>query len=171
MQVQTHPVPTPAAHSSVSVNFSLSQASATSLSTASPPTTMASEPKAPEIQIQAESGLLAAISPSRFYQPLPKPTENKARKTISYETRCPFSRATRVILAVDLNKGELPFRKNYCRVHVDGMEEGKTYRLMQGKNVPHINRMTLDVVGRSLTDFKSSYHFISAIADAMEGKF
>jgi hypothetical protein len=132
---------------------------------------MASQPTAPEIQIQAESGLLATIPPSCFYQPLPKLTENKARKILSYETRCPFSRATRVILAVDLNKGEFPFLKNSCRVHVHGMEEGKTYRFMQGKNVPRIYRMRLDVVGRSLTDFQSSHHFISAIADAMEGKF
>jgi hypothetical protein len=32
-------------------------------------------------------------------------------------------------------------------------------------------RMTLDVVGRNLTEFQSSRQFISAIADAMEGKF
>jgi hypothetical protein len=31
-------------------------------------------------------------------------------------------------------------------------------------------RMTLDVVGRSLTSFNSSREFVSAIADAMEGK-
>ncbi|KAF8193732.1 hypothetical protein BJ912DRAFT_229783 [Pholiota molesta] len=48
------------------------------------------------------------------------------------------------------------------------MEEGKTYPFMQGENGPRIYRMTLDVVGRSLTDFQSSYQFISAIADAME---
>jgi hypothetical protein len=132
---------------------------------------MASEPKAPEIETTAETGFLAAISPTCFYQLLPKPTENKSRKNLHYETRCPFSRATRVILAVDLNKGELPFLKNYCKANINSVEEGKTYPFMQGENAPRIYRMTLDVVGRSLTNFQSSYHFISAIADAMEGKF
>jgi hypothetical protein len=117
---------------------------------------MASKPKAPEIQTQAEMGLLAAIPPICFYQPLPKPTENKS---------------TRIILAVDLNIRELPFFKSYCSANVNSVEAGKNYPFIPGENAPRIYRMTLDVVGRSLTDFQSSYHFISAIADAMEGKF
>ncbi|KAF8176473.1 hypothetical protein BJ912DRAFT_699372 [Pholiota molesta] len=126
-----------------------------------------------------------------------------------YETRSPFSRATRAMLAFDLTTQKLVFLKDYWRAHVDGMEkEGEIYRILQEKNVPHIApfgmgndvrgqetqteklsnrspplefvfptrnqiclrhyRMTLEVVGRGLTQFESSHQFISAIADAME---
>ncbi|KAF8193751.1 hypothetical protein BJ912DRAFT_230456 [Pholiota molesta] len=126
-----------------------------------------------------------------------------------YETRSPFSRATRAMLAFDLTEKRLVFLKDYWRANVDRMEkEGEIYRILQAKNVPHIApfgmgndvrnqetqtqewrnqrprltwlfrtsrqiclrhyRMTLDVVGRNLTEFHSSRQLVSAIADAME---
>ena len=124
-----------------------------------------------------------------------------------YTARSPFGRATRPMLAFNMETREIVFLKDYWRADVDGMEkEGEIYALLESKNVPNIApfgkgndvgnhttithtlrneewacwsremvllrqyRMSLDVVARHLVLFKSSKEFVSAIADAMEGK-
>jgi hypothetical protein len=124
-----------------------------------------------------------------------------------YTARSPFGRATRPMLAFNMEMREIDFLKDYWRADVDGMEkEGKIYTLLEAKGVPNIApfgkgnnvrhhttlmhtmrneewacssramvllsqyRMSLDVVARLLTLFKSSQEFVSAIADAMTGK-
>jgi hypothetical protein len=120
-----------------------------------------------------------------------------------YTARSPFGRATRPILAFNMETNENVFLKDYWRVGVDGMEkEGEIYALLESKGVPNIApfgkgndvrhhttlthtlrnenwacwskvmeyRMSLNVVARLLTSFKSSREFVSAIANAMMGK-
>jgi Fungal protein kinase len=124
-----------------------------------------------------------------------------------YTARSPFGRATRPMLAFNMETREIVFLKDYWRADVDGMEkEGDIYALLESKSVPNIApfgkgndvrdhttlthtlrneewacqsrvmvllsqyRMSLDVVARHLVSFKSSKEFVSAIADAMEGK-
>ena len=124
-----------------------------------------------------------------------------------YTARSPFGRATRPMLAFDMEKGTIVFLKDYWRADVNGMEkEGEIYAILESKDVPNIPpfgkgndvrdhttltqtlrgeewacwskdmvplrhyRMSLDVVARHLTSFRSSHEFVSAIADAMEGK-
>ncbi|KIM73233.1 hypothetical protein PILCRDRAFT_829310, partial [Piloderma croceum F 1598] len=124
-----------------------------------------------------------------------------------YTARSPFGRATRPMLAFNMETREIVFLKDYWRADVDGMEkEGEIYALLEAKGVPNIApfgkgndirhhktlthtlrnekwacwskamvllsqyRMSLDVVARLLTSFKSSREFVSAIADAMTGK-
>jgi len=123
-----------------------------------------------------------------------------------YTASSPFGRATRPMLAFDMEMREINFLKDYWRVDVDGMEkEGEIYALLESNGVPNIApfgkgndvrdhttltltlrnekwaccsremvllrqyRMSLDIVARLLTSFNSS-EFVSAIADAMEGK-
>ena len=124
-----------------------------------------------------------------------------------YTARSPFGRATRPMLAFNMETGEVVFLKDYWRADVDGMEkEGEIYALLESKRVPNIPpfgkgndvrhrttlthtlrnekwacwsrdmvllrqyRMSLNVIARHLTSFNSSREFVSAIADAMEGK-
>ena len=124
-----------------------------------------------------------------------------------YTARSPFGRATRPMLAFNMETKEIVFLKDYWRADIDGMEkEGEIYALLESKGVPNIApfgkgndvrhhttlthtlknekwacwsgdmvplgqyRMSLDVVARLLTSFKSSREFVSAIADAMTGK-
>jgi hypothetical protein len=124
-----------------------------------------------------------------------------------YTARSPFGRATRPMLAFNMETGEVVFLKDYWRADVDGMEkEGEIYRILESSRVPNIApfgkgndvrdhmtlthtlrnekwacwlrdmvllrqyRMSLNVVARHLTSFNSSREFVSAIADAMEGK-
>ena len=124
-----------------------------------------------------------------------------------YTARSPFGRATRPMLAFNMETGEVVFLKDYWRADVDGMEkEGEIYRILESNRVPNIApfgkgndvrdhmtlthtlrnekwacwsrdmvllrqyRMSLNVVARHLTSFNSSREFVSAIADAMEGK-
>jgi hypothetical protein len=124
-----------------------------------------------------------------------------------YTARSPFGRATRPMLAFDVEAGEIVFLKDYWRADVDGMKkEGEIYERLESNRVPNIApfgkgndvrdhatlthtlrnekwacrsrkmvllvqyRMTLNVVGRHLASFKSSWEFVSAIADAMAGK-
>jgi len=124
-----------------------------------------------------------------------------------YTARSPFGRATRPMLAFDVEAGEIVFLKDYWRADVDGMKkEGEIYERLESNRVPNIApfgkgnnvhdhatlthtlrnekwacrsremvplrhyRMSLDVVARPLTSFSSSWEFVSAIADAMEGK-
>jgi len=124
-----------------------------------------------------------------------------------YTARSPFGRATRPMLAFNMETREIVFLKDYWRANVDGMEkEGDIYALLESKRVPNIApfgkrndvrdhttlthtlrneewaccsrvmvplsqyRMSLDVVARHLVLFKSSKEFVSATADAMEGK-
>jgi Fungal protein kinase len=123
-----------------------------------------------------------------------------------YTARSPFGRATRPMLAFNMETREIVFLKDYWRADVDGVEkEGEIYALLEAKGVPNIApfgkgndvrhhktlthtlrnetwacwsrvmvllsqyRMSLDVVARLLTSFKSSREFVSAIADAMTG--
>ena len=128
----------------------------------------------------------------------------------NYTARSPFGRATRPMLAFDMETREIVFLKDYWRAAVDGMEkEGDIYALLESNCVPNIApfgkgndvrdhttlthtlssensekwacwsrdmvvlrhyRMSLDVVARPLTSFFSSREFVSAIADAMQGK-
>jgi len=124
-----------------------------------------------------------------------------------YTARSPFGRATRPMLAFDMETREIVFLKDYWRADVDGMEkEGEIYALLESNRVPNIApfgkgndvrdhttlthtlrdekwacwsrdmvvlrhyRMSLNVVARPLTSFCSSWEFVSAIADAMQGK-
>jgi hypothetical protein len=124
-----------------------------------------------------------------------------------YTPHLPFGRATRPMLAFNMETKEIIFLKDYWRADVDSMEkEGEIYALLEAKGVPNIApfgkgnnvrhhttlmptlrnekwacwsramvplsqyRMSLDIVARLLTSFKSSREFISAIADAMTGK-
>jgi hypothetical protein len=124
-----------------------------------------------------------------------------------YTARSPSGRATRPMLAFNMETRGIVFLKDYWRANVDGMEkEGEIYAIQESKGVPNIApfgkgndvrhhttlthtlrnkkwacwsrimvllsqyRMSLDVVARLLTSFKSSREFVSAIADAMTGK-
>jgi hypothetical protein len=124
-----------------------------------------------------------------------------------YTARSPFGRATRPMLAFNMETKEIVFMKDYWRADVDGMKkEGEIYALLESKAVPNIApfgkgndvrhhttlthtlrnenwacwsrdmvplsqyRMSLDVIARLLTSFKSSREFVSAITDAMTGK-
>ena len=124
-----------------------------------------------------------------------------------YTARSPFGRATRPMMAFDMESREIVFLKDYWRADVDGMKkEGKIYALLESNNVPNIApfgkgndvrdhttlthtfrdekwacwsrdmvllrhyRMSLDVVAQPLITFSSSWEFVGAIADAMEGK-
>jgi hypothetical protein len=124
-----------------------------------------------------------------------------------YEAGSPFGRATRPMLAFDMETRKIVFLKDYWRIDADGMDkEGEIYALLESNGVPNIApfgkgndirdhttvthtlrdeewacwsedmvvlrhyRMSLDIVARPLTSFRSSKGFVSAIADAMEGK-
>jgi len=122
-----------------------------------------------------------------------------------HKTCSPFGRATRPMVACDMD-GNSVFIKDYWRTVMPGMEkEGEIYKILEQHKVPHIApfgvgndlrdyttvthtlrsedwacwtsemvqlrlyRMSMNVVGRSLTNFKSSREYVMAIADAMEG--
>jgi Fungal protein kinase len=56
-----------------------------------------------------------------------------------YTTRSPFGRATRAMLAFDMEGGTIVFLKDYWRPDVDGMQkEGEIYVLLESKGVPNI---------------------------------
>ena len=117
-----------------------------------------------------------------------------------YTARSPFGRATRPILAFNMETREIVFLKYYWRADVDDMKkEGEIYALLESKVVPNIApfgkgndvrrhttltqtlrnekwacwsrimvllsqyRMSLEVVARLLTSFKSSREFMSAL--------
>jgi hypothetical protein len=56
-----------------------------------------------------------------------------------YTSRSPFGRATRPMLAFNMETKETVFLKDYWRADVDGMEkEGDIYALLESKGVPNI---------------------------------
>ena len=56
-----------------------------------------------------------------------------------YTARSPFGRATRPMLAFNMETKEIVFLKDYWRADVDGMEkEGEIYALLEAKYVPNI---------------------------------
>ena len=56
-----------------------------------------------------------------------------------YTARSPFGRATRPMLALDLEAGEIVFLKDYWRADVDGMKkEGEIYAQLESNRVPNI---------------------------------
>jgi hypothetical protein len=56
-----------------------------------------------------------------------------------YMARSPFRRATRPMLAFDMETREIVFLKDYWRADVDGMEkEGEIYTLLESNRVPNI---------------------------------
>lgn len=56
-----------------------------------------------------------------------------------YTSRSPFGRATRPMLAFDMETKELVFLKDYWRTDVDGIEkEGDIYAILEQHEVPHI---------------------------------
>ena len=56
-----------------------------------------------------------------------------------YMARSPFGRATRPMLAFDMETREIVFLKDYWRADVDGMEkEGDIYALLESNRVPNI---------------------------------
>jgi hypothetical protein len=56
-----------------------------------------------------------------------------------YTARSPFGRATRPMLAFNMETREIVFLKNYWRADMDGMEkEGDIYALLESKDVPNI---------------------------------
>ncbi|KIM72265.1 hypothetical protein PILCRDRAFT_82020, partial [Piloderma croceum F 1598] len=56
-----------------------------------------------------------------------------------YTARSPFGRATRPMLAFNMETREIVFLKGYWRADVDGMEkEGDIYALLESKDVPNI---------------------------------
>jgi hypothetical protein len=56
-----------------------------------------------------------------------------------YTARSPFGRATRPMLAFNMETREVVFLKDYWRADVDGMEkEGEIYALLESKDVPNI---------------------------------
>ncbi|KAF8234088.1 hypothetical protein L208DRAFT_1394550, partial [Tricholoma matsutake] len=92
-----------------------------------------------------------------------------------YTARSPFGRATRPMLAFDMETREIVFLKDYWRADVDGMEkEGEIYALLESNRVPNIapfgkgndvrDHMTL------MKNFNIRFEsqFVSAIADAMQ---
>lgn len=121
-----------------------------------------------------------------------------------YTSRSPFGRATRPMIAYDLQQSCFVFVKDYWRP-IGSDKEGEIYRILAEKKVPHIApfgngndvrgtvtvtdqlrkekwacstsemvalclyRMSLDTIGRRLTEFKSSQEFVESVADAMEG--
>lgn len=57
----------------------------------------------------------------------------------NYTARSPFGRATRPMLAFDMEMKEIIFLKDYWRADVDGMDkEGNIYALLESKGVPNI---------------------------------
>ena len=69
--------------------------------------------------------------------------EVKKRIVVSFPpkhtARSPFGRATRPMLAFDIEMGEIIFLKDYWRADVDGMEkEGEIYALLESHRVPNI---------------------------------
>ena len=106
-----------------------------------------------------------------------------------------FERATRPMLACDIETREIIFLKDSHRADVDEIKkEGDTYSLLESHSVPNIPpvvkgndfhnytsltntpgdiillRMSLGVATRQLTTFKSSQAFVNAVAGATEGK-
>ena len=58
---------------------------------------------------------------------------------MKYTARSPFGRATRPMLAFNMETREIIFLKDYWRADVDGMEkEGEIYALLESKGVPNI---------------------------------
>jgi hypothetical protein len=56
-----------------------------------------------------------------------------------YTARSPFGRATRPMLAFDVEAGEIVFLKDYWRADVDGvMKEGEIYERLESNCVPNI---------------------------------
>jgi hypothetical protein len=56
-----------------------------------------------------------------------------------YTARSPFGRATRPMLAFDVEAGEIVFLKDYWRADVDGMKkEGEIYARLESNHVPNI---------------------------------
>jgi hypothetical protein len=56
-----------------------------------------------------------------------------------YKARSPFGRATRPMLAFDMEKRKIVFLKDYWRTAADGMEkEGEIYALLESHGVPNI---------------------------------
>jgi hypothetical protein len=53
-----------------------------------------------------------------------------------YKAYSPFGRATRPMLAFDVEKEEIVFLKDYWRE--DGVKEGEIYALLESKRVPNI---------------------------------
>jgi len=122
-----------------------------------------------------------------------------------HTSRSPFGRATRPMVAYDLQESRLVFVKDYWRP-VTSDKEGDIYSILVEHKVKHIAtfgkgndiqgnvtvtdklrteswacpttemvvlhnyRMSLEEVGRRLSDFKSSHEFVGSVADAMEGK-
>ena len=70
-------------------------------------------------------------------------TEVEKRFVVSfppkYTARSPFGRATRPMLAFDMETREIVFLKDYWRADVDGMDkEGEIYALLESNRVPNI---------------------------------
>jgi len=56
-----------------------------------------------------------------------------------YTARSPFGRATRPMMAYDMESREIVFLKDYWRADVDGMKkEGEIYALLESNNVPNV---------------------------------